>query len=64
MKLQQLRYLVAIRQHGLNVSEAAEQLYTSQPGISKQVKLLEEELGVVIFERSGKRLIGVTEPGA
>lgn len=64
MKLQQLRYVVAIRQHGLNVSEAAEQLYTSQPGISKQVKLLEEELGVVIFERSGKRLVGVTEPGA
>ncbi len=63
MKLQQLRYIVEIQRSGLNVSEAAENLYTSQPGISKQVKLLEEELGVAIFERSGKRFTGVTEPG-
>ena len=63
MKLQQLRYIVEIQRQGLNVSEAAEALYTSQPGISKQVKLLEEELGVAIFERSGKRFTGVTEPG-
>lgn len=63
MKLQQLRYIVEIERRGLNVSEAAESLYTSQPGISKQVKLLEEELGVTIFERSGKRFTGVTEPG-
>lgn len=63
MKLQQLRYIVEIRRQGLNVSEAAESLYTSQPGISKQVKLLEDELGVAIFERSGKRFTGVTEPG-
>lgn len=63
MKLQQLRYLTAIRKSGLNVSEAAELLFTSQPGISKQIKLLEEELGVVIFERSGKRFTGITEPG-
>lgn len=63
MKLQQLRYLTAIRKSGLNVSEAAEALFTSQPGISKQIKLLEEELGVVIFERSGKRFTGITEPG-
>jgi LysR family cys regulon transcriptional activator len=63
MKLQQLRYIVEIRRQGLNVSEAAESLYTSQPGISKQVKLLEDELGVSIFERSGKRFTGVTEPG-
>jgi DNA-binding MarR family transcriptional regulator len=55
MKLQQLRYIVEIQRQGLNVSEAAETLYTSQPGISKQVKLLEEELGISIFERSGKR---------
>ena len=40
MKLQQLRYIVEIQRQGLNVSEAAETLYTSQPGISKQVKLL------------------------
>lgn len=63
MKLQQLRYIVEIQRQGLNVSEAAEALYTSQPGISKQVKLLEDELGITIFERSGKRFTGVTEPG-
>ncbi|MDR1889067.1 MAG: CysB family HTH-type transcriptional regulator [Zoogloeaceae bacterium] len=63
MKLQQLRYIVEVMRRGLNVSEAAEALYTSQPGVSKQIKLLEDELGVVIFERSGKRFTGVTEPG-
>jgi LysR family transcriptional regulator, cys regulon transcriptional activator len=63
VKLQQLRYIVEIQRRGLNVSEAAESLFTSQPGISKQVKLLEDELGVVIFERSGKRFSGITEPG-
>lgn len=63
MKLQQLRYIVEVERRGLNVSEAADALYTSQPGISKQVKLLEEELGVAIFERSGKRFVGITEPG-
>ncbi|MFN4340797.1 MAG: CysB family HTH-type transcriptional regulator [Azonexus sp.] len=63
MKLQQLRYIVEIQRQGLNVSEAAETLFTSQPGISKQVKLLEDELGIAIFERSGKRFTGVTEPG-
>ncbi len=63
MKLQQLRYVVEIERCGLNVSEAAEALFTSQPGISKQVKLLEEELGITIFERSGKRFTGITEPG-
>ena len=63
MKLQQLRYIVEIQRQGLNVSEAAESLYTSQPGISKQGKLLEDELGIAIFERSGKRFTGVTEPG-
>ena len=63
MKLQQLRYLVEVSRCGLNVSEAAETLYTSQPGMSKQIKLLEDELGVIVFERSGKRLTAVTEPG-
>lgn len=63
MKLQQLRYIVEIQRRGLNVSEAAETLFTSQPGISKQVRMLEDELGVTIFERSGKRFTGVTEPG-
>ena len=63
MKLQQLRYLTEVAHCGLNVSEAAETLFTSQPGVSKQIKMLEEELGIVIFERSGKRLTAVTEPG-
>ncbi|MBW7900267.1 MAG: HTH-type transcriptional regulator CysB [Rhodocyclaceae bacterium] len=63
MKLQQLRYLVEVARQGLNVSEAAEALHTSQPGVSKQVRLLEDELGITVFERSGKRLTGVTEPG-
>ena len=53
MKLQQLRYLVEVARRGLNVSEAAEVLYTSQPGVSKQIKMLEDELGVIVFERSG-----------
>ena len=63
MKLQQLRYLVEVARHGLNVSAAAEALFTSQPGISKQIGLLEDELGVMVFERSGKRLTAITEPG-
>lgn len=63
MKLQQLRYLTEVARRGLNVSDAAEALFTSQPGVSKQIKLLEEELGIVVFERSGKRFVGVTEPG-
>jgi LysR family cys regulon transcriptional activator len=63
MKLQQLRFLVEVERQGLNVSGAAEALFTSQPGISKQIKLLEDELGIVIFERHGKRLTGTTEAG-
>ena len=63
MKLQQLRYLVEVARSNLNISEAAETLYTSQPGVSKQIKLLEDELGIIIFERSGKRLTAITEPG-
>lgn len=63
MNLQQLRYVVEVVRHGLNVSEAAEAMFTSQPGVSKQIRALEEELGVEIFQRHGKRLIGLTEPG-
>jgi LysR family transcriptional regulator, cys regulon transcriptional activator len=63
MKLQQLRYAVEVARQGLNVSAAAQTLHTSQPGISKQVRLLEEELGIEIFERHGKRVVAITEPG-
>ena len=63
MKLQQLRYLVEVERCGLNVSDAAAALFTSQPGISKQVRLLENELGVTVFERNGKRLTGITAVG-
>lgn len=63
MKLQQLRYLTEVARHGLNVSEAAEALHTSQPGVSKQIRALEQELGVDVFARHGKRLVAVTEPG-
>lgn len=63
MKLQQLRYLVEVAKQGLNVSEAAEKLHTSQPGISKQIRLLEDELGVQIFIRNGKRVVDITAPG-
>src|SRR5690348_13397211 len=63
MKLQQLRCLAEVARRGLNVSEAAEALHTSQPGVSKQIRALEDELGVEIFARHGKRLVQVTEPG-
>lgn len=63
MKLQQLRYLVEVAKQGLNVSEAAETLHTSQPGVSKQIRLLEDELGFQVFVRSGKRITAVTPPG-
>ena len=63
MKIQQLRYLCEVAKRGLNLSEAAAALHTSQPGISKQIRLLEDELGVQILVRHGKRVVDVTEPG-
>ncbi|MGH7122818.1 MAG: HTH-type transcriptional regulator CysB [Stellaceae bacterium] len=63
MKLQQLRCLTEVARRGLNVSEAAEALHTSQPGVSKQIRALEDELGVQVFARHGKRLVEITEPG-
>lgn len=63
MKLQQLKYLLAIADNGLNITAAAEKLYTSQPGVSKQLKLLEEELGLQIFTRKGKSLGEITPAG-
>ena len=63
MKLQQLRYIWEVAHHGLNVSATAQSLYTSQPGISKQIRLLEDELGVEVFARSGKHLTRITPAG-
>lgn len=63
MKLQQLRCIVAMRQNNLNVSETAAALYTSQPGVSKQIRQLEDEVGVEIFERSGRQIVSVTPAG-
>lgn len=63
MKLQQLRYIWEVAHHDLNVSATAQSLYTSQPGISKQIRLLEDELGVEIFSRSGKHLTRITPAG-
>jgi LysR family cys regulon transcriptional activator len=63
MNFQQLRALREAVRHGFNLTSAAENLHTSQPGVSKQIKELEGELGVTVFVRHGKRLVGLTEPG-
>lgn len=63
MKLQQLKYIWEVSKHELNVSATAESLFTSQPGVSKQIRLLEDELGVQIFQRSGKHLTEMTPAG-
>ena len=60
MKLQQLSYICEVAKQDLNVSNAARVLHTSQPGISKQIRLLEHELGVEIFVRNGKHLTAVS----
>jgi LysR family cys regulon transcriptional activator len=63
MTLIQLRYLCEIVRQGLHLSRAAESLHTSQPGVSKQIQLLELELGCTIFERQRNRLLGLTPAG-
>jgi len=63
MNLQQLRYLNEVVRQGLKISGAADALFTSQPGISKQIRQLEDELGIEIFVRNGKRIVAITEPG-
>ena len=63
MKLQQLKYLLAIVDSGLNITAAANSLFTSQPGVSKQLRLLEEELGLQLFTRKGKSLDALTAAG-
>lgn len=63
MKLQQLRYIWEVAQHDLNVTATADSLFTSQPGISKQIRLLEDELGTPIFARNGRHLSELTPAG-
>jgi LysR family cys regulon transcriptional activator len=63
MNLQQLRYVRETIRQGLNLTGAARALFTSQPGVSKQIRELETELGVDIFERRGKRFVALTAPG-
>ena len=63
MNFQQLRYIREVARCGLNISAAAQVLNTAQPGISNQIRQLEEELKIQIFERNGKRLVGITQPG-
>ncbi len=64
MTLKQLKYLLGVVDNGLNITAAAERLYTSQPGISKQLRQLEQEIGVQIFSRKSKSLVGITPAGA
>jgi DNA-binding transcriptional LysR family regulator len=63
MNLQQLRYVSEVARRNLNVSEAAQALHTSQPGVSKQIRALEDELGTPIFVRQGRRFTGLTDAG-
>ncbi|AKU24199.1 MULTISPECIES: CysB family HTH-type transcriptional regulator [unclassified Massilia] len=63
MNFQQLRSIREAARRNYNLTEVANALFTSQPGVSRQIRELEDELGVVIFERNGKRLTGLTEPG-
>ncbi|MBC7780851.1 MAG: LysR family transcriptional regulator [Proteobacteria bacterium] len=64
MKLHQLRFFCEIVDQGMNVSSAAHALHTSQPSVSRQVQALETELGVEVFTRAKKRILGLTPPGA
>ncbi|MBC7498954.1 MAG: CysB family HTH-type transcriptional regulator [Herminiimonas sp.] len=63
MNFQQLRSIRETARRGYNLTEVASVLFTSQPGVSRQIRELEEELGIEIFERNGKRLTGLTQPG-
>ena len=63
MTLTQLKYLISVVDNKLNISKAAEFSNTSQPGISKQVKLLEDELGAYLFIRKGKKIESLTPLG-
>ena len=64
MNFQQLRSVREAQRRNFNLTEVAQALFTSQPGVSRQIRELEEELGIDLFVRAGKRLTGLTEPGA
>lgn len=63
MKLSQLKCVLEVHKRGNHISAAAEALHTSQPGVSKQIQLLESEVGFPIFQRKRNRVVGLTEPG-
>src|SRR3954467_11901021 len=63
MNFQQLRYVREAVRRNFNLTDVATALFTTQPGVSRAIKDLEDELGVEIFVRRGKRLLGLTEPG-
>ena len=63
MNLQQFRFVRETIRRDFNLTEAARSLFTSQPGVSKAILEFEDELGVQIFERHGKRIKGLTKPG-
>lgn len=63
MNFQQLRFVREAVRRNFNLTEVANALFATQPGVSRAIKELEDELGVEIFERRGKRLMGLTEPG-
>lgn len=63
MKIQQLRYFSETVRQQLNISKAANALFTSQSGVSKQIRLLEEELGVTLFDRNSRKLTGLSSAG-
>ena len=63
MNFQQLRIVRETVRRNFNLTEVANALFTSQSGVSKHIKDLEDELGVELFVRRGKRLLGLTDPG-
>ena len=64
MNFQQLRAVRETARQGYNLTTVAQVLHTSQPGVSRQIRELEDELGLTLFSRAGKRLTGLTAPGA